>query len=362
MGAATRRWFLQAGLTGFAGLSMAQMLELQAKGAGPSRSSPSEPKAVILFWLSGGPSHLDMWDPKPDAPSQVRGPIGTIPTGVPGVRFCEHLPRQAAIMDKLTVVRSMDCSASNHTPITMQAGNPLARRTDDGQDGAGYPAMGSVAARFRGPNEPSLPAFVGLADSWAADVWGAGRMGSAFAPVKGTELAGQFGLPAGVTWIASSDRDTLRRSSTASARTLDGGGNREGRPLRPAGRRNDQLGQGTACVRARAGRPAATRRLWPRQPGQESPPGAQAGGGGRDLRARQRRLGLFRPSRRQCEWGGIEKGLKPLLPRVDQVLATLVGDLESRGRLDSTLVVMMGEFGRSPDDQQARRAVSTGRT
>ena len=89
-------------------------------------------------------------------------------------------------MDKLTVIRSMDCSASNHTPITMQAGNPLARRTDDGKDGGGYPSMGSIAAKFRGPNDPALPAFVGLADSWKADVWGAGHMGGAYEPVKGT--------------------------------------------------------------------------------------------------------------------------------------------------------------------------------
>ena len=153
-----------------------------------------------------------MWDPKPDAPSQVRGPYGTIPTAVPGVRFCEHLHSgKQRSPDKLTVVRSMDCSASNHTPITMQAGNPLARRTDDGKDGAGYPAMGSVAARFRGSNDASLPAFVGLADSWAADVWGAGELGSAFAPVKGTDLAGQFVLPAGVTLDRLQDRNTLRR-------------------------------------------------------------------------------------------------------------------------------------------------------
>ena len=86
-------------------------------------------------------------------------------------------------MDKLTVIRSMDCSASNHTPITMQAGNPLARRTDDGRDGGGYPSMGSIAAKFRGPINPALPAFVGLAESWKADVWGAGHMGGAYEPV-----------------------------------------------------------------------------------------------------------------------------------------------------------------------------------
>jgi hypothetical protein len=75
--------------------------------------------AVILFWLSGGPSHLDIWDPKPDAPAEVRGPFQSIPTRVPGIRVCEHLPLQARIMDRLTLIRSVDCRASNHTPITM---------------------------------------------------------------------------------------------------------------------------------------------------------------------------------------------------------------------------------------------------
>ena len=65
-------------------------------------------------------------------------------------------------MDKLTIIRSVDCSASDHTPITFQTGNALARRTNDGKDGGGYPSMGSIASWLRGPNDPGVPAFVGL--------------------------------------------------------------------------------------------------------------------------------------------------------------------------------------------------------
>src|SRR4029079_17799908 len=95
-------------------------------------------------------------DPKPNAPAEIRGPFRAISTSVPGVQVCEDLPLPARIMNKLSIMRSVDCSASNHTPITMQAGNPLARRTDDGKDGAGYPSMGSISPRFRGHNDPDL--------------------------------------------------------------------------------------------------------------------------------------------------------------------------------------------------------------
>src|SRR5262245_58351496 len=109
----SRRWFLQTGLAGLAGLSLPALLRLQAANA--QENTRAGKPAVIVFWLSGGPSHLDTWDPKPDAAAEVRGPFQSIPTAVPGIRVCEHLPRQARIMDKLTVIRSVDCSASNHT-------------------------------------------------------------------------------------------------------------------------------------------------------------------------------------------------------------------------------------------------------
>src|SRR5579863_9379616 len=103
----------------------------------------------------------------------------------------------------------------------MQAGNPLARRTDDGKDGAGYPSMGSVAAKFRGANDPELPAFVGLAPAWNADVWEAGHMGPDFAPVKGLELAGKFALPKGIQLERLQDRETLRSRFDQLRRGLD---------------------------------------------------------------------------------------------------------------------------------------------
>ena len=92
----SRRWFLEVGLAGLGGLSLPQLLAAQ-QAASQQRHAR---KSVILFWLSGGPSHIDMWDPKPEAPQEIRGPYGVIPTKLPGVQFCEHLPLQASIADK----------------------------------------------------------------------------------------------------------------------------------------------------------------------------------------------------------------------------------------------------------------------
>src|SRR4051812_16631254 len=97
----TRRGFLQTGLAGLAGLSLPALFQQQALAAamGKAKSKTN----VILFWLSGGPSHIDMWDPKPDAPAEIRGPFESISTKLPGVHVCQHLPLTARLMDKLTI-------------------------------------------------------------------------------------------------------------------------------------------------------------------------------------------------------------------------------------------------------------------
>ncbi len=343
----SRRWFLQAGLTGVAGLSVSSMLRSQSlvQAAGDS----GERRSLILFWLSGGPSHIDMWDPKPDAPREIRGPFGSISTRIPGVQFCEHLPKQASILDKLTVIRSIDCRASNHTPITMQAGNSLARRTDDGNDGGGYPSMGSVVAKFRGPIDPDMPPFVGLSESWKADVWEAGQMGSDYAPVKGSELAGRFGMPAGIQLDRLQDRQSLRRQFDRLRNKLD---------------RDDTMGRVDHYSQQAYELVLNGKAQKAFQVDDEAPELRDAYGrdsiGQKALLARRLvesgvrcvlvsgAWGYFDHHGDEVQWGGIEKGLKPLLPSVDRVIHTLVTDLESRGLLDSTLVLMMGEFGRGP--------------
>ncbi|MBI5800245.1 MAG: DUF1501 domain-containing protein [Verrucomicrobia bacterium] len=343
----SRRGFLQTGIKGIAGLSMPALLRQRAmaSAAGHSRRKTS----VILFWLSGGPSHIDMWDPKPDAPREIRGPFKDIPTRLPGVHVCEHLPLTARLMDKLTILRSVDCQASNHTPITMQAGNSLARRTDDGKDGGGYPSMGAVTAKLRGPNAPGMPGFVGLADSWKADVWGAGDLGNAFEPINGKELAGQLALPKGLSVERLGDRQSLQEKLDRLRRSLDHS---------PAVAAADQYTHQAFDV-VLSGSAQRAFNLNEESPATRALYGSTSMG---EKALLARRLveagvtfvlvsgawGYFDHHGDEVRWGGIEKGLKPLLPHVDQTLHAIVTDLESRGLLDSTLILMMGEFGRGP--------------
>src|SRR5437867_5299430 len=219
----SRRWFLQTGLAGLAGVSLPDLMRCRVQGAA---SNGADRKAVILIWLSGGPSHLDTWDPKPDAPSEVRGPFRSIATKIPGVRVSEHLPLQASIMDRLALIRSVDCrSSTDHYPAPMQAGNPLAQRSKIDPHIGTHPSMGAVAARFRGPNDPTLPAFVGMADLnlFFADVLGASPMGGAYEAADGTQLAGRLTLPRGVHVARAEDRARLCRQFDRLRRDLDVG-------------------------------------------------------------------------------------------------------------------------------------------
>ncbi|MCA9058548.1 MAG: DUF1501 domain-containing protein, partial [Planctomycetaceae bacterium] len=319
-----RRHLLRIGTAGLPGILGAGLLNAQRAVAADSPVVAKADHCIVLF-LNGGPSHLDMWDPKPDAPVEIRGPYQSIPTRLPGVRFSEHLPLQASIADKLSIIRSVDCSASNHTPITMQAGNPLARRTNDGRDGAGYPSMGSIASKFRGPNDADLPSFVGLADSWAADVWEAGHMGTDYSPVKGTELQGKFAIPAGFEADRLRDRNGIRLDLDQFGTTIHND---------VALSRTDRYTQ-QAYELVMSGK---VQKAFDVE--QESPETREAYGnesiGKKALLARRLveagvtfvlvsgAWGYFDHHGDNVRWGGIEKGLTPLLPRVDRTLYTLV--------------------------------------
>src|SRR5207247_3313882 len=117
----SRRNFLKIGALGLGGLSLPQLLQAEAQ-AGIRRSH----KAVIMLFLPGGPSHQDMFDLKTDAPSEVRGEFRPIPTNVPGIQICEHLPRLARLADKFTILRSMVGAEDRHDAVQCLTGR-LAR-------------------------------------------------------------------------------------------------------------------------------------------------------------------------------------------------------------------------------------------
>jgi hypothetical protein len=152
----TRRGLLKVGFLGLAGMTLADHLRLQAEtvASGTARKDT----AVILFSLGGGPSHIDMYDLKPDAPLEIRGEFREVPTNVAGVRICEHLPRQARLMDKLAIVRSVTHSNGAHGMAShwTMTGYVPPLETNDNLN----PSCGSVTARLRGANAPRLPAYV----------------------------------------------------------------------------------------------------------------------------------------------------------------------------------------------------------
>ncbi|MDZ4685789.1 MAG: DUF1501 domain-containing protein, partial [Planctomycetaceae bacterium] len=154
-----RREALQIGALGLGGLTLADVLRLEAR-AGKRSAAPA--KSVIMVCLPGGPSHIDMYDPKPDAPVEFRGEFGTIRTRVQGLDFCEHLPLQAQIADKLSVIRGIKF-LGRHDPYELLSGYPSAR-TGEIRAGEKWPVFGSVVSRLRSDDAADMPPYVNLND------------------------------------------------------------------------------------------------------------------------------------------------------------------------------------------------------
>lgn len=224
----SRRSVLKAGLAGLAGLSLPRLLQMRAEAAaGPGSLAVPQNKAVILLWMTGGPSHIDTWDVKPDMPLEVRGPFGDIPTKLPGVHVCEYLPKQAAMLDKFTLIRSVDCRESNHEPnMVMQTAN-LAAEPRINSKGHLYPAIGSVVAKYRGPAHPGVPAYVVLNLKDRSHVARAGYLGQQFDPFVGQKVEQLFELPGHLTMDRLRERRKLSQQMDQLRATLDGTGQME---------------------------------------------------------------------------------------------------------------------------------------
>ncbi len=359
-GTLTRRSWLQVGYSGFLGLGLASLPGPHAVATEANRIRRSgKAKSVIFVFLTGAPSHIDTFDPKPDAPKEIRGEFGTIATKVPGLRVGEHLPRLAARADKYAVVRSMSHRDNNHLVSThhvltghMQPGaffDKVASRDD-------WPSYASaldyLAPRADGvPNGVNLPTFLMEGPlTWPGqhagflgpkrDPWQLTRDpnkpdfrmdGLRLAPgIEISRLNGRRGL------LAQVDRQQKALAEMADGRRLT-----EKQDLAfsvltsgkvaPA----FEIDREPTAVRDRYGRHAFGQSLLLARRLVES-----------GVSVVQANMGIVQ------NWdthGDNFKRLKSdLLPPLDQGVSALLDDLQVRGMLDETLVIMMGEFGRTP--------------
>ncbi|MEZ6059509.1 MAG: DUF1501 domain-containing protein [Planctomycetaceae bacterium] len=207
----SRRGFMRMGLAGFASLSLPGMLRLRAESPA---ATDREKTAVIMVWKPGGCSHIDTYDPKPNAGSEYRGPFDIIPTKVPGMHFTELLPLQAKIADKFTVLRSMRQTAGGHPAGSMQmlSGDPDTRDKPKPK----LPDWMSVTNYLRsqaGPRTNPLPLYVGVDPP--TEYNGPAYLGEAYSPfaVTGDPNQPNFSVPN----IGLSDQNEVRHLSRRSS-------------------------------------------------------------------------------------------------------------------------------------------------
>jgi len=368
----SRRNMLKASLAGMSGLSLADLLRIRAQGGVAGRAVNSrENKSVILLWMAGGPSHIDTWDPKPGRPLQNRGPFGVIQTKLPGVLVCEHLPKMAASLDRFTIIRSVDARQSNHEPNRVFQTGHLDAEPRLNPSAEMFPAIGSVVARWHGSSHPTMPPYVAFQTSRSHIAHGGdlGRRYDPFIANRAAKLpvltnvgvetgrktdAEFFKLPSGLSQVRLQSRRTLLQDLDRLRSQLDHSPTIRAMDHHAQAAVDLLVGRSAQAAFDLGSESAATRdrygsHLWSQQA---------------LLARRLVEAGVsfvtidlsYHPASGTWDnhgdnippYGGISKGLKPLLPLFDHLITTLVADLEERRLLDDVLVIAMGEFGRTP--------------
>lgn len=358
-----RREALRAGGLSLLGLTLPGLDRMQAAGATGGGSGFGAAKSCIVVFMWGGPSQLDTWDPKPDAPAEIRGPFRPIATRTPGVFISEHFPMLAARTDKLSIVRSMGHDDPAHLSSAHRAltGHLAPRPFSDaiGPSPNDWPHLGSIVAKVR-PTSGAMPPSVTMpwtvshpaAPGGKAPGQHGGWLGKGFDPfrVDGDPndpafRVGGLDLPDGVTAGRFSDRRGLL-SGLATGETWGGAGASAWGGLQ--GRALDALASAEARgafrldgedpkVRDRYGRHIHGQCLLMAR---------------RLVEAGVRLVTVNWHDDGQSFWdthGNNFNQLKDrLMPPADQGLSALLDDLDSKGMLDETLVVWVGEFGRAP--------------
>ncbi len=360
-----RRRLLQAGSLGCFGLNLAGLLQaetVQAARASGSRPTTRAESCILLFYY-GGPSHLDTWDMKPHAPREVRGEFASIATKVPGVRICEHLPRCARVMDKLAVVRSLHHPMRNHNSAAVEA---LCGRTPLkgdlellADDPNSFPCYGSVLSHLsRGTRE--VPAHVALPHVMYNLVvlpgQTAGYLGATANPFQITKdpnepdfRVDELELPADLPLARLEDRRSLLSLiDSQKARAEQHAGRRAMTEYQDKAfqllysekvRRAFDLSRESAALRERYGRNKLGQSLLLAR---------------RLVEAGVRFVNVNDKvhNGQLANWDSHENNFArlkdDLLPPADRAFSALIEDLAARGLLDSTLVVALAEFGRTP--------------
>ncbi len=337
-----RRDFLKIGAGGLFGLTLPQLLRLEAQ-ATPEDKRKRRANAVIMLWLGGGPSHQDMWDLKPDAPEGIRSLFKPIPTKVSGVQISEHLPKTAQVADKISIIRSLYHTIPSHGPasVFMTTGNKPTPALD-------YPSMGSLTAKLV-KTEKGIPPYVSFGDLRGDRGGVAGYLGTAYNPFivegggKGGFRVRGIQLPGGFTLAELEKRDRLFRGFDETFRSLDKSADLvEGldtfhqQALEIL--RSDKTKKAFDLERE----PAALRERY------GSTPFGQGVLAARRLVESGVRFVTISLGGWDTHAQNFDRLSKRLLPSLDQTLSALVEDLHARGLLDSTLVYCAGEFGRTP--------------
>ncbi|MDR3636238.1 MAG: DUF1501 domain-containing protein [Isosphaeraceae bacterium] len=342
-----RRALLRAGLLGALGLSLDQVLRLQSLAAETGGAKPIKARNCILIWLAGGPSHIDTFDPKPDAPIDVKGEFKTIDTAVPGLKISEVFPALAKSMDKVTLLRAVtspeaDHDRAAHHLLTGYRPSPALV----------YPSFGSVVSKVRESQRGMLPPYVAAPD--APLFASSGYLTPAYDPFA---VGGDPNLPGfRVRNLTPPDRltlDRLRRRRDM-VKALDGSAREVS--ATPLTRSRDQFADQaydllTSTAAQAAFRiddePEEVRKRYGRTPFGQSCLLSR-----RLIEAGVSFVTLNDRGMAQLGWDTHQQNFptikNTLAPPLDQGVAALIADLEQRGLLADTLVVMMGEFGRTP--------------
>jgi hypothetical protein len=345
----TRRHFVQMGVAGMASVGLPTIL--RAREAASEAGTPKKDTSVILLWLDGGPSHLDLYDMKPEAPAEYRGIWSPIKTNVPGIEIGELCPQQAKVADKFAILRSLhhdngDHFTGAHLMLTSRGG------ANGGDTTGKYPSIGSITAKVLGSRKPGLPPYVAV--PYASSVglrpgyFGANYLGTTYDPfqTEGDPNSKDFNvqnlnLIGGMTVERLNDRQSLRKHFDNLRRTVDSTGMAQSMDrfqeqaynlvAGPAARKAFDLGSEDEKLRERYGR---------HQFGQSCL-----------LARRLVEAGTTFVTVHSGGWDdhwNLKAGYDSKVPPVDQAVASLLTDLSDRGLLEKTLVMLCGEFSRTP--------------